>query len=70
METPVCLNLDRFIERSSASSASPGPGKTFLTRICLCGHLKSRKAAVLVFDMHSEYGWRGTVEDGRGEVRG
>jgi DNA helicase HerA-like ATPase len=70
METPVCLNLDRFIERSSGIFGKSGTGKTFLTRICLCGILKSRKAAVLVFDMHSEYGWRGTVEDGRGEVRG
>lgn len=70
METPVCLNLDRFIERSSGIFGKSGTGKTFLTRICLCGIIKSRKAAVLVFDMHSEYGWRGTVEDGRGEVRG
>ena len=70
MDTPVCLNLDRFIERSNGIFGKSGTGKTFLTRICLCGVLKSRKAVNLVFDMHSEYGWNGAVEDGRGEVRG
>lgn len=70
MDTPVCLNLDRFIERSNGIFGKSGTGKTFLTRICLCGILRSRRAVNLIFDMHSEYGWKGTVEDGRGEVRG
>jgi DNA helicase HerA-like ATPase len=70
MKTPVCLNLDRFIERSSGIFGKSGTGKTFLTRICLCGILKSKKAVNLIFDMHSEYGWMGTFEGGRGEVRG
>ena len=70
METPVCLNLDRFVERSSGIFGKSGTGKTFLTRICLCGILKSRRAVSLIFDMHSEYGWKGSVEDGRAEVRG
>lgn len=70
MDTPVCLNLDRFIERSSGIFGKSGTGKTFLTRIALCGILKSKKAACLVFDMHSEYGWIGTYEGERGSVRG
>jgi Predicted ATPase len=70
METPVCLNLERFVERSSGIFGKSGTGKTFLTRICLCGILKSRRAVGLIFDMHSEYGWKGTVEGGRSEVRG
>ncbi len=70
METPVCLNLDRFIERTNGIFGKSGTGKTFLTRICLCGMLKSRKAVNLIFDMHSEYGWSAPVEDGRSEVRG
>ncbi len=70
METPVCLNLDRFIERSSGIFGKSGTGKTFLTRIALCGILKSRKAVNLIFDMHSEYGWTGTYEGDRSSVRG
>jgi uncharacterized protein len=73
METPVCLNLDRFIERSSGIFGKSGTGKTFLTRICLCGVIQSQKAVTLIFDMHSEYGWRGTIEGkagGSSEVRG
>ncbi len=69
-ETPVCLNLERFVERSNAIFGKSGTGKTFLTRIVLCGIIKNQKAVNLIFDMHSEYGWKGTFEGDRGEVRG
>ena len=69
-DTPVCLNLERFVERSNGIFGKSGTGKTFLTRIVLCGMIKNRKAVNLVFDMHSEYGWKGTVEGERAEVRG
>ncbi len=62
MDTPVCLNLDRFVERSNAIFGKSGTGKTFLTRICLCGIIKANKAVNLIFDMHSEYGHQGTSE--------
>lgn len=69
-ETPVCINLERFVERSNGIFGKSGTGKTFLTRIMLCGVIKNRKAVNLVFDMHSEYGWKGTFEGDRAEVRG
>jgi len=70
MDTPVCLNLERFVERSNGIFGKSGTGKTFLTRIVLCGIIKNSKAVNLVFDMHSEYGWKGSVEGERAEVRG
>ena len=71
MDTPVCLNLDRWVERSNAIFGKSGTGKTFLTRLCLCGVIKADKAVNLIFDMHSEYGWQGTTEEaGRKSVRG
>ena len=71
MDTPVCLNLDRWVERSNAIFGKSGTGKTFLTRLCLCGVIKAEKAVNLIFDMHSEYGWQGTTEEaGRQSVRG
>ncbi len=71
MDTPVCLNLDRWVERSNAIFGKSGTGKTFLTRLCLCGVIKADKAVNLIFDMHSEYGWQGTTEDkSRPSVRG
>ena len=71
MDTPVCLNLDRFVERSNAIFGKSGTGKTFLTRLCLCGVIKADKAVNLIFDMHSEYGHQGTFEDKtRSTVRG
>lgn len=69
-ETPVCLNLERFVERSNGIFGKSGTGKTFLTRIVLCGIIKNQKAVNLVFDMHSEYGWKGTFEGDRAQVRG
>ena len=69
-ETPVCLNLERFVERSNGIFGKSGTGKTFLTRILLCGIIRNGAAVNLVFDMHSEYGWKGSVEGERAEVRG
>ncbi len=62
-DIPVCLDLERFVERSNGIFGKSGTGKTFLTRICLCGTIKQKKAVNLVFDMHGEYGWKGTTED-------
>jgi len=60
---PVCINLERFIERSNGIFGKSGTGKTFYTRIMLCGMIKSGLCNTLVFDMHSEYGWEGKDED-------
>ena len=67
METPVCLNLDRFVERSNGIFGKTGTGKTFLTRLVLCGLVKQEKAVNFIFDMHSEYGWQATQEAGQGK---
>ncbi|MCC7431396.1 ATP-binding protein [bacterium] len=64
METPVCLNLEKFVERSNGIFGKTGTGKTFLTRIALCGLISRNKAVNLIFDMHSEYGWVGSNESG------
>ncbi len=64
METYVCMNLDRFVERSNGIFGKTGTGKTFLTRLVLSGLIKNRRAVNVVFDMHSEYGWGGHKEGG------
>jgi uncharacterized protein len=56
MQTPVCIDLEKFTERSNGIFGKTGTGKTFLTRLVLAGLIKQRKASVLIFDMHSEYG--------------
>ncbi|MDQ7040527.1 MAG: ATP-binding protein [Rhodothermus sp.] len=61
---PVCMDLDRFVERSNAVFGKTGTGKTFLTRLLLCGTIKTGRAVNLVFDMHSEYGYNARKEDG------
>jgi len=63
METPVCINLDRFVERSNGIFGKSGTGKTFLTRLILSGIVRYGKAVNLIFDMHNEYGW-GTMSEG------
>ncbi|MBI4187177.1 MAG: ATP-binding protein [Chloroflexi bacterium] len=64
METKICLNLEELVKRSNGIFGKSGTGKTFLTRILLCGMLQKSKAVNLVFDMHNEYGWAGTREGG------
>jgi DNA helicase HerA-like ATPase len=66
MDTPVCINLNRFVERSNGIFGKTGTGKSFLTRLVLCGLIKNKKAVNLVFDMHNEYGFRAMKEGGQG----
>ncbi|MBI2954281.1 MAG: ATP-binding protein [Chloroflexi bacterium] len=65
METRVCLNLPRLVERSSGVFGKSGTGKTFLTRLLLIGIAQKDAAVNLVFDMHNEYGHAGTWEGGK-----
>ena len=69
---PVCLDLTRFAERSSAVFGRTGTGKTFIARLLLAGLIKTKKAVNLVFDMHGDYGHSATIErDGaKGRVPG
>ncbi len=77
MDTPVCLDLHKLVERSNGIFGKTGTGKTFLTRLILSGLIRwvamgSGKVVTLIFDMHNEYGWKALRETGgsRGEVRG
>lgn len=63
MDTPVCVDLARFIERSNGIFGKSGTGKSFLARIFLCGTVKNDLASILVFDMHNEYGWQALSEN-------
>ena len=60
---PVCLNLDKFVQRSSGVFGATGTGKSFLTRLVLAGMIHYNHASVLVFDMHNEYGFDDTASD-------
>jgi hypothetical protein len=62
MDVPVCLDLDRFVERSNGVFGKSGTGKSFLTRLLLSGIIRKQAAVNLIFDMHSEYGWEATRE--------
>jgi hypothetical protein len=60
---PVCLDLDKFVQRSSGVFGATGSGKSFLTRLVLAGMIHYNRASVLVFDMHNEYGFDDTASD-------
>lgn len=62
MDVPVCLDLDRFVERSNGVFGKSGTGKSFLTRLLISGIIRKRAAVNLMFDMHSEYGWEAMRE--------
>jgi hypothetical protein len=60
---PVCINLDRFVQRSAGVFGATGTGKSFLTRVVLAGLMHQARASVLVYDMHNEYGFDDTASD-------
>jgi DNA helicase HerA-like ATPase len=60
---PVCIDLDKFVQRSAGVFGATGTGKSFLTRIVLAGLMHQGKASVLVYDMHNEYGYDDTASD-------
>lgn len=70
MDASVCINLQRFTERSNGIFGKTGTGKTFLTRLVLAGLIKNNKAALVVFDMHSEYGLQARKEGSDTFVKG
>lgn len=62
MDVPICIDLDRFVERSNGVFGKSGTGKSFLTRLLLSGIIRKQAAVNLIFDMHSEYGWEAVCE--------
>jgi hypothetical protein len=71
METPVCLDLEQLVQRSTGVFGQSGTGKSVLTRLLLCGIIRSRAAGVLVFDMHGEYADGQRAEGGgAGQIAG
>ena len=69
MEHDVCLNLERFVERSNGIFGKSGTGKSVLTKLILSGLIKSNLCSNLVFDMHNEYG-EGSQGEGGYKIRG
>ena len=70
METRLALNIPELVTRSNGVFGKSGTGKTFLARLLLIGILQKSNAVNLVFDMHSEYGWKGSSEGTGREVKG
>ena len=54
-ELKVCIDLRKFVKRSSGIFGATGTGKSFLTRMILAGLMKDKEASIFVFDMHNEY---------------
>jgi hypothetical protein len=66
----VCINLEKFVQRSAGVFGATGTGKSFLTRIVLAGLIQYNAASVLVLDMHNEYGFDDTASDTKKSVPG
>lgn len=63
-ETKINLDLKRLVERSVGVFGKSGTGKSFLTRVLLAGVIQRRAGVTLIFDMHNDYGWEVTSENG------
>jgi len=63
-ETKINLNLNRLVERSVGVFGKSGTGKSFLTRVLMSGVIARGIGVSLIFDMHNDYGWEVTSENG------
>ncbi len=63
-ETQINLDLKRLVERSVGVFGKSGTGKSFLTRVILAGSIARGIGVSLIFDMHNDYGWQITSENG------
>ncbi|HEX2909645.1 MAG TPA: ATP-binding protein [Chloroflexia bacterium] len=70
MEIDVCLDLDKFVERSNGIFGKSGTGKSVLTRLILSGLIRANTCSNLVFDMHNEYGGTTKGEYARQQIKG
>jgi len=66
----VCIDLNKFVKRSSGIFGATGSGKSFLTRILLAGLIKHDRSSLLVFDMHNEYAYDTSSSDTGEKVTG
>ncbi|HEY5729982.1 MAG TPA: ATP-binding protein [Anaerolineales bacterium] len=67
---PVCIDMEKFVQRSSGVFGATGTGKSFLTRLVLAGLMHYNKASVFVLDMHNEYGFDDVASDTKKPVTG
>lgn len=63
MDIPICLDLEKWTQRSNGIFGQSGTGKSFLARLILCGIVKTKVAVNLIFDMHDEYAYGKESED-------
>lgn len=69
MELPICLNLARFMERSSGIFGQTGTGKSFTALLLLAGIIQQDVGSTLIFDVHGEYAY-GKESEEKKHVRG
>ncbi len=63
MDIPICLDLEKWTQRSNGIFGQSGTGKSFLARLILCGVVARKSAVNLIFDMHDEYAFGKESED-------
>lgn len=62
---PVCISMEKFVQRSSGIFGATGTGKSYLTRMILAGLIRSGQASALIFDMHNEYAFDSISPDSK-----
>jgi hypothetical protein len=69
MDFPICLDLGRFMERSSGIFGQTGTGKSFTAFLVLAGIMQHKTGVNLIFDAHNEYAY-GKESEAKQWVRG
>ncbi|MBQ6520551.1 MAG: ATP-binding protein [Anaerolineaceae bacterium] len=52
---PVCIDLNRFLERSFGVFGMSGSGKSYLLKVLLSEALRQNKTGFLIYDFHCEF---------------
>jgi len=69
MDLPICLDLARFMERSSGVFGQTGTGKSFTALLILAGIIQHDVGSTLIFDVHGEYAY-GKESEAKVRVKG
>ena len=52
---PICIDLNRFLERSFGVFGMSGSGKSYLLKVLLSEAIRQNRTGFLIYDFHSEF---------------
>ena len=67
---PVCIDLNRFLERSFGVFGMSGSGKSYLLKVLLSEAVRQNRTGFLIYDFHSEFANRDINPETKRQIPG